>query len=179
MKNRLDRWAVILIPAVVLVLVAARQQQQPTRVAWVNTAAIVQETPGYAEADSIFRAEMEGYQSEVQRLQQQLDSAISAYDQQAIVLSPSAREEKQRELQDTQTQMQRRIQELQLRSQQRERELMAPLEERVQSVIEGIRAERNIAIIFDVASSSTIVAADRTLDLTATVVQRLRASAQQ
>ena len=56
-------------------------------------------------------------------------------------------------------------------------QLVAPLEERVKGVIEGLRAERNLIFIFDVgAPGNNIVAADRTLDLTTVVVQRLQAS---
>ena len=62
---------------------------------------------------------------------------------------------------------------------ERERELVAPLEERVKGIIEGLRAERNLAFIFDVgAPGNNIVAADRTLDLTALVVQRLQQGGQ-
>lgn len=144
--------------------------------AWVNSGAILQQVPGYAEAETTFAAEIQGYQTEIERLQVELDSAISAYDQQAIVLSPTAREERQRQLRQLQQRLNQRTQELQVRSQQRERELIGPLEDRVQSVIEGVRAERDIGIIFDAAPGSNIVAADRSLDLTATVVQRLQSS---
>jgi hypothetical protein len=42
-------------------------------------------------------------------------------------------------------------------------------------VIEGIRAERNLLFIFDVgAPGNNVIAADRSLDLTAVVVQRLQ-----
>ena len=75
--------------------------------------------------------------------------------------------------------LQQRASELQTRAQQRERELVQPIEDRVKGVIEGVRAERNIAIIFDASSQgSNIVAADRALDLTPTIVQRLKSPAQ-
>ena len=100
-------------------------------------------------------------------------------DQQQVVLSPTARQEKQAELQGLQEQIQSRAAELQTRSGERQRELLAPLELRVQAVIDGIRAERNLAVIFDVASqSSPIISADTGLDLTDTVVQRLQAQQQ-
>ena len=50
-------------------------------------------------------------------------------------------------------------------------------DERVQAVIEGIRAEGNYAVIFDVAAmGGAMVAADRSLDITAQVIQRLTAA---
>ena len=49
----------------------------------------------------------------------------------------------------------------------------------MQAVVDGIRAERKLAVIFDVASqSSPIISADTGLDLTETVVQRLQAQQQ-
>ena len=73
--------------------------------------------------------------------------------------------------------MQQRAEELQARQAERERELVAPLESRVQAIIEGVRAERNIGIVFDVATMAQAIAAvDESLDITPLVVQRLQQS---
>ena len=69
------------------------------------------------------------------------------------------------------------MQELQNQDLERQRELVTPLEARIQSVIDGIRAERNLAIIFDIANpNSTIISVDPTLELTALVISRLQAA---
>ncbi len=149
-------------------------QNAPT-VAWVNTTQIMQQAPGYTQAESTFAGEMQSFQTEVQRMQAELDSLISNFDRTSLVLSPSAREQREEELRRLQQTNTQRAQQLQLQAQRRERELVGPIEERVSSVIEGLRAERNIGMIFDVSSpGSSVVAADRALDLTATVIQRLR-----
>ena len=148
-----------------------------TTIAWVNTQNILQQAPGYQEAESTYTAELAAFQAEVQRMQAQLDSAISDLDRTSVVLTPTARDEKESQIRALQQDLTVRGQELQLRVQQRERELVGPIEERVTSVIEGLRAERNIGIVLDVsAPGAGIVAADRALDLTPTVIQRLRAS---
>jgi Skp family chaperone for outer membrane proteins len=47
----------------------------------------------------------------------------------------------------------------------------------VNAVIEGMRAEGNYAFIFDVSSQAgNIVAADRSLDLTEKVIEKLKAT---
>ena len=52
--------------------------------------------------------------------------------------------------------------------------MFGPLEQRARTVLEGLRAERNLAFIFDVsAPGSNILTADRALDLTAVAIQRL------
>jgi len=67
-------------------------------------------------------------------------------------------------------------QQLDQQMQQREQQLTAPLMERVNAVIEGVRAEQNLSFVFDVAAGNFIVTADRSLDITALVIQRLQAA---
>lgn len=149
-------------------------QAAPLRIAYVNAQEILRQTPGYQAAESTFAAELRAAQAEMQRLQQQLDSAVQTFDQQSIALSPQARQQKQRELQQMQQRMQQRAQELDQQARDRERELLQPLQARVTSIIQGMRAEGNYALIFDVDATSGILAADPALDLTARVVQRLQ-----
>jgi len=169
--------AALLLSSVAGPLAAQAAPAQGARFGWVNSQLIIRQVPGYAAAESTLNAEIAGFRTEVQRMQTQLDSMIRAFDQQQIALSPTSRQAKQREIQETQQRLEQRYNELQTQAAERERELVAPLEERVKGVIEGLRAERNLLFIFDVgAPGNNIVAADRTLDLTAVVVQRLQTS---
>ncbi len=170
------RWAPAALALVLVVGVAATTSvPQAQSIAVVNLSIVMEQTPGYEEARNTYQQEMQGFQQEVERMRVEYDSIVRAYDQQQVVLSPTAREEKLTEIRQLEQRLAQRGQELQIRAQARERELVAPLEERVRAVVEGLRAERNIAVVFDVSqANSGIVAADRTLDLTATVVQRLQ-----
>lgn len=153
----------------------APTQQPALKIAFINSREILQRTPGYAAAESTYLKEVDGFRVEVQRLQQQLDSAVQAFDQQSIALSPATRQTKQRELQGMQQRMEQRTNELQDRARQREQELLQPIQARVNSVIQGIRAELNYALILDAdAPGSMIVAADPALNITAKVLQRLQ-----
>ena len=148
--------------------------QDASRIGIVASEIILRQTPGYAQAESTFNADMESWRAEVETLQQQLDSAITAFDQQAVVLTPSARQAKQDELRQLQGRYQQRAGELQQRAEDRRQELVGPLEDRIQRVIDGVRAERNLIVIFDVsAPGNNIVSADPVIDLTTTVVRRL------
>jgi outer membrane protein len=151
--------------------------QTTSRMAYVSSDVVLRQTPGYAHAESTLQAEVASYGQEIQNLQKQLDSATNQFNQQAIVLSATARQEKQQELQRLSDQYIQRRNDLQDRAQQRQRELVSPLEDRIQRVIDGLRAERNLLVIFDVsAPGNNIVSADPSLDLTQTVVTRLNAS---
>lgn len=153
----------------------AAQQGAGAKVAYVNTQLILRQTPGYTAAESTFTKELETYRGEVQKLQATLDSAASDFEQQSVMLSPTQRQAKRKDLEAQQQKLEQRTQELQQRAATRERELLDPIQTKVNSVIEGVRAAGNYTIIFDVsAPNSGIVTADKSLDLTQRVIQQLR-----
>ena len=154
----------------------AAQQAGNPKIAYVNTQAILKSTPGYVTAESTFTKELATYRVEVQKLQASLDSAASDFDQQSVMLSPTQRAAKRKDLQGQQQKLEQRTQELQQRAATRERELLDPIQTKVNSVIEGVRAAGNYAMIFDVsAPNNGIVTADKSLDLTQRVIQQLKA----
>jgi Skp family chaperone for outer membrane proteins len=133
----------------------ADQGSAPTKVGFVNIQAVLKQTPGYAKAES----------------------AAQDFDQQSVALSPTSRQAKRKELEAQQEKVQQRTQELQQRAAQRERELLEPIQQRINSVIEGIRAAGNYAIILDVsAPGNAIITADKSIDLTPRVLSQLQAS---
>jgi outer membrane protein len=167
-------WAALLTLAGAAAPLAA-QQGGGAKVAYVNTQAILKSTPGYAQAESTFSKELETYRGEVQKLQSSLDSAASDFEQQSVMLSPTQRAAKRKDLAGQQQKLEQRTQELQQRAAGRERELLDPIQSKVNSVIEGVRASGNYAIIFDVsAPNSGIVTADKSLDLTQKIIQQLK-----
>ncbi|HXY69445.1 MAG TPA: OmpH family outer membrane protein [Gemmatimonadales bacterium] len=155
----------------------ARGQNAPAlKLAYVNSQVILANTPGRAQAESTFQRELAGMQQQVNVLQSQFDSAVSEFNRTSLVLSPSAKQQRQQELQQMQQRTAQQVQDLRDRATQREQELMAPITQRVQAVIEGIRAEGNYAMIFDAAAQAGgLISADRSLDLSQLVIQRLQA----
>jgi len=169
--------AVAVLVASPTALLSQGSQSAPAavKIAFVSSQEILQNTPGYAVAESTYRKELQASQTEYQKLQQQLDSAGQVFDQQSLVLSPAARAAKQKDLQAMQQRIEQRSSELQDRLRQREQELLGPLRARINSVIQGIRAEMNYTVIFDAdAAGGFVAAADPALNITARVLQRLR-----
>ena len=181
---RLTRPALAALLLAVAAPLAAQQavppavtQGQPLRLAWVNSQVILANTPGRAEAESTFAREYAGFRAEVQRMQTQLDSAVQEYNRTSVVMTPQAKAAREEQLRQMQSRTQQRAQELDQQAQSREQELTAPIMQRVNSVIEGIRAELNLAFVFDVAAQGgSVVTADRALDITSLVIQRLQAA---
>ena len=165
----------VAVPAMASGSLSAQQAGNP-KIAFVNTQAILKQTPGYVKAESTFTKELANYRVEVQKLQASLDSAASDFDQQSVMLSPTQRAAKRKDLQAQQQKLEQRTQELQQQAASRERELLDPIQSKVNSVIEGVRAAGNYAMIFDVsAPNNGIVTADKSLDLTQRVIQQLKA----
>ncbi|MFI5235012.1 MAG: OmpH family outer membrane protein [Gemmatimonadales bacterium] len=179
----------VLLAALAAVTPAAAQQRPAAkpatpppsgavlRLGYINSRTILQATPGYAQAESTFTREYDDARAEVAKLQSQLDSAAQDFQTSSVLLSPTARQQKQQSLEAQQGQVEQKTQELQTRMQARERELIGPIQSRVQTIIEGLRAEGNYAMIFDVsAMAGALVTADRALDLTQTVISRMQAA---
>jgi outer membrane protein len=171
------------IAAVLLVgwsALPARAQTAPPKLAYVNMAAILQNAPGRAQAESTFQHELAVMQQQATVLQNQLDSAVNEFNRAALVLSAAAKDRRQQELVRMRDRTQQQVQDLQTRAQQRQQELVAPITQRIQAVIEGVRAEYGYAMIFDAsAQSGALVTADRSLDITPLVIQRLQTGATQ
>jgi outer membrane protein len=159
-----------------LAVLPAAAQQTAGKVAFINSRMVLAAAPGYAQAESLYTSEVAGFRLEVQKMQATLDSAVQAFQQSSVVLSPSARTAKQKELEGQQQRLEARMQELQEKAVQRERDLLEPIQQRVTSIVEGVRAAGGYAMIFDVGvQNSGIVAADRSLDLTQKVIDQLKA----
>lgn len=151
-------------------------QQGGQKFAFINSRVVLAQMPGYSQAESTYTKEVEGYRAEVERLQSSLDSAGADFDQQSVMLSPSARTAKRKDLQAQQDKLEQRANELRDRAAERERELLEPLHAKVNDAIDAVRSEGNYAMIFDVsAGNGLIVAADKSLDVTDKVVAKLKA----
>ncbi len=147
----------------------------PTRIGFVNVGVALRAMPGWAQAESLFVRERTAAGQELQTMQAALDSAGQAFTQQSPMLSPTNRTARQRELQQQEERLRTRYEEIQQAMGTREQELLSPMQERLTAIIEGLRAELSYGVIFDIGSqaSSMVVSLDRSLDITARVLQRI------
>ena len=154
------------------------QAQSAPRIGYINSQQIIDQAPGAQQAQQEWQQEMATIRSEIQEMGQELEQMMAQYQQQELTLSPEAKANRQAEIRQRQTEYQQRVQELQTQAEQRQQELLQPFMERINAVIEEIRAEGNYAFIFD-AATGAIISADPSLDLTEEVLRRLRAQAGQ
>jgi outer membrane protein len=158
---------------------AAAQAQQgtatPAKIAYINSAQLLAQAPGRAEAEAQFDREVGVYRQQIQRMDDSLRTLVAAFDRDAAKLDSVARETRRTSISRREAEYQARARGLDSTMQARQAQLVKPIMERVQSVIEAIRTEDGYSMIFDVgAQASLVVAADKKLDLTERVLARLK-----
>lgn len=165
-----------LVLVIALAVPASLSAQQGQKLGFINSRAVLMATPGYAQAESTYNKELAEFRAEVEKLQGSLDSMAADFEQKSVMLSATAKTAKRKDIDDRRTRLEARAQELRDKAAQREQELIAPIHTRVNDAIEGIRADGGYAMIFDVsANDGIIVTADKTLDITQKVIDKIKA----
>jgi Skp family chaperone for outer membrane proteins len=169
--------ATLLVPAA-SALAQAGSPCTNGRVALVNSQRILGSIPEYVQADSLLGKDYEAYRADLAKQQAAFDSARVAYSDRATLLTAAQKAAEVKKLQDQNDNIQKHMADLEGKMQQRRAELEQPILTRVQDMLDGLRAELNCAIIFDVAAqgtqSSGIASADKSLDLTDRLIERLK-----
>jgi outer membrane protein len=151
--------------------------QAAPKFGFINSAAILAEAPGRAEAETRFKNEVTAYQAQLQRMSDSLQTMAANFDKEASKMDSATRVARAKVIQDKEADYQNRARTLDQQMQNRQAELIRPIMENLQKVIEQVRAEDGYAMIFDVASqTSVIVAADKSLDITPKVLARVKAA---
>src|SRR5689334_981309 len=147
----------------------------PTKIGYINSQAILAQAPGRAEAEAQFVKEVGVYRQQIQRMDVSLKTLMASFDRDAPKLDSVTRESRRTSIGRLEAEYQGRARGLDSTMQARQAQLVKPIMERVQNVIEAIRAEDGYAVILDVgAQVSLVVAADKRLDLTDRVLARLK-----
>lgn len=160
--------------ATLSLLLASPLGAQGTRVAYINSNAVLAEYGPAQEARLSLEATMAGFRAEINHLDTEYQQALAEYQQQMINLTPQARQDREQQLQTLLDARHARSQELDDLSRQREAEVFGPIFEAIRNVLEEIRVEGNYGIILDAAVNAILVA-DPALDLTQQVLTRLQA----
>ncbi len=143
--------------------------------AYVDSRVILQRAPGAAEAQDQFNKERAAIMANVQKMQDSLQGMIDAYQKAQPTLTADQRQQREKVIGAKQTEFQQRATEYDDKVQQRQFELVQPIMNQIREVLDKIRAEDGYTFIFDVgADPSSIVAADKNLDITERVVARLK-----
>jgi outer membrane protein len=153
----------------------AAQAQGPTRVGYIDTRRVIQEAPGATDARNTLERELQGFQQQMQAMEDSLTTVMSDYQQRSLVMSAEAKQRQEQQIMQMRQNFQTRAESMQQQAGRRQQELMEPIMTRIEQVIGEVRQAEGFAIVFDLASEA-IVSADPALDLTTRVIERLRAA---
>lgn len=158
-----------------LALAAAPARAQTVKLGYINSAQILAQAPGRAEAEAQFDKEVVAYRAQLQRMNDSLNVMATQFDKDSPTLDSATRTRRGNAVRTREAEYQNRARMLDSTMQTRQAELVRPIMEQVQKVIEAIRTEDNYSMILDVGSqASVVVAADKKLDLTDRVLARLK-----
>ena len=159
------------------VAAGAGAQQGTIKIAYVNSAALMEAAPGRAQASDLLNKEAQTYQTQLQKMQDSINGLYTKYQKDEPTMSAATKESRQKTIRDLETSFQAKQLEFQKAYDERTKEVMAPITDQVKKVIDDIRVEEGYAIILDNApGAGNIVAADKNLDITDKIVSRLRAT---
>src|SRR3982750_549786 len=147
---------------------------QGAKVAYVQTSLLLEKAPGRAEAEAQFEKETGTYRDQIKRMSDSLDALVSGFQKRQSALTATTRDAQAKEIQSKQQEYQRRTAELEQKAQGRQNELVQPILDKVKAAIEEVRAEGGYAMIFNPDQGSPIVAVDKSLNVTARVLSKLK-----
>lgn len=172
--RRHDRWALACLLGAILGAGAARAD---VKIGYVNSEKILDQSTEAKAALDGFARDVEGWNQEAQQRRRDLDDLTRELGQQTPMLSDDKRREKEGDLQRKLTEYDQFVQSiwgpngLVVR---RNEEVLRPVVAKIQTILEKIGGEEGFDIILD-AADGNILYADRELDLTQQVIDRLNA----
>lgn len=162
--------------AATLALAPSAFAQAPVKIAYINSQKILADAPGRAEAEATYNREMATAREQLQRMDDSLKAMVATFEKDAPALDSVKRDARGKTIRDTEQQFSQRAATLNTQMQQRQADLARPLMDQVSQVLDDVRAKGGYTMIFDVgAQGSALVSADKSLDLTDTVLARLKA----
>ncbi len=168
----LFRAAPVALALITAMAIPARAQG--SKLAYVQTSALLEQAPGRAEAEAQFEKETVGYRDQIKRMSDSLDALVSGFQKRQASLTPTTRDAQAKEIQSKQQEYQRRTAELEQKAQGRQNELVQPILDKVKAAIEEVRVEGGYAMIFNADQGSPIVAVDKSLNVTDRVLTKLK-----
>ncbi len=163
-----------ILTVVALSVASAGAAHAQAKIAFINSKDLLERAPGRAAAEASLDKELGGYRTQVQRMEDSLQTLVAQYDSTQEKLTADQRTERQKAIVARRTEYGQRIQAIQQQAAQKEEELVRPIMDMVKRALDDERAASGYTMIVDLAAqSSPIVAFDKNLDITERVLSRL------
>lgn len=164
----------VIIAFLLLVGLSASAQQAPLKIGYVNSEKIIAELPEAKESQQKLEALVKGWQDEIEKRGQALQTKFEEYQKQSNMLNESAKQVRQKELVDEEQKLNAyRAEKQQELAVQREK-IMKPIQEKVFKAIERVAKDKKLSFVFDRATEVPVLYADPAYDYTPDVIIYLK-----
>ncbi len=133
-----------LVLALALPMMAAAQ-----KIGHVNSSEIIAAMPELAEAQKSLEAKEAEYKTEVEQMQQELQTRYQAFQEKANMLGEAARNKEMMELQDLDSRVQKFVEFSRQALQEEQQKLMQPIQEKVMKAIETEAKAKGLSYVLD------------------------------
>ncbi len=148
---------------------------QDVKIGYIDSIKIFSENKETQDAERLYRKDVEQWDAEKKRREQELTRLGEELNAQAPMLSDEKKAERRLEIQRKTDEYKRFMEETfgdDGLAAHRNKELTQPIVDKINRIVEQIAQEQKLTMVFDVANAN-IVYADKSLDLTSLVLERL------
>ena len=119
------------------------------KIGHVNSSEIIAAMPELAEAQKSLEAKEAEYKTEVEQMQQELQTRYQAFQEKANMLGEAARNKELMELQDLDSRVQKFVEFSRQALQEEQQKLMQPIQEKVMKAIEAEAKAKGLSYVLD------------------------------
>lgn len=159
---------VIMVLACGLLMGKAAMAQSNTglKIAYINSAVLLQNMPERINADSALAKYTRTFQEQIEIMTKEFQTKLQQFQSSEKTMSDAMKEVKTKELQDLQTRIESTQQSAQEKIQMKKQDLYTPILEKADKAIKDVAKEKNYDYIFDVNSQNGIVFSKDEYDIT-------------
>jgi outer membrane protein len=148
---------------------------QATKIGIVDFQTVIMQMPEIQSADQMLKDVGNKYQDSVIKLRKDLQEKIQQYQKQKAMMAQDAQQKTEEQLQGQQEMMIRYQQEEEQKIQKMRQELLEPLKAKAQKAIQEVAKAEKLSIVIDKSPSNpTVLYSDDKLDITFTVIDRIK-----
>lgn len=152
---------------------ATLAQNTPLKIAYINSAVLLQAMPERINADSALSKYTRTFQEQIELMTTEFQTKLQQFQSGERTMSEAMKEVKTKELQDLQARIETTQQSAQEKIQMKKQELYTPILEKADKAIKDVANEKDFDYIFDVNSQGGIVFSKEKYDVTALVKAKM------
>lgn len=148
-------------------------QNTSLKIAYINSAVLLQSMPERVAADSALAKYTRSFQEQIELMTKEFQTKLQQFQSSEKTMTEAMKEVKTKELQDLQTRIESTQQSAQEKIQTKKQDLYTPILEKADKAIKDVAKEKNYDYIFDVNSQGGIVFSKDEYDITNLVKEKM------